>query len=200
MTYNDFERWISQKIINVSYRNLVRLLIDTIILALAYYLAFDIRLDFSIDEQYYLLMKKSVIFVVPISILSMIAFRNYQKFWRFFSGKDTVALLIALSVSGGLLLVFPNIFNETPIPRSVIVIYNILGFLLLIGVRSLYRYMIASFVICPSQPCFSTLPGTEPHLFVSKLPSPESQGAGGKGLALKLQAGSSLCSAGRHRV
>ena len=145
MTYNDFERLVSQKIINVSYRNLVRLLIDTVILAFAYYLAFDIRLDFSIDEHYYVLMKKSVIFVVPISIICMIAFRNYQKFWRFFSGKDTIALLVALSVSGALFIVFPNIFNETPIPRSVIVIYNILGFLLLIGVRSLYRYMIASF-------------------------------------------------------
>lgn len=145
MEYRKFERFISQKIINVSYRNLVRILIDAILLSLAYFLAFDIRLDFKMEIEYFNLVRTSMLVVVPMSLISLIVFKNYQKFWRFFSGKDSFSLILALLSAGLLLFLFPDAFGEKQIPRSVIIIYSILSFLFLSGVRSVYRYLIGSF-------------------------------------------------------
>ncbi len=144
MSYNDVEKFLGEKLINISYRNLFRITIDLALISIAYYFAFNLRFDFSLSQENLTLLKHSGPIVVLTTFLSLMAFKNYQRFWRFFSGQDAVTLFWSIGTIAAISIIFPTLFDVPLIPRSVILIYSLLSFLLLMGVRSFYRYIFAS--------------------------------------------------------
>jgi FlaA1/EpsC-like NDP-sugar epimerase len=133
--------FVSQNFFTLTYRNFARLAIDALILVLAYFLAFDIRLDYQLESRYLQLMYATTLEVVSLTLLFLIGMRNYQRFWRFFSGKDMLILIAALGMAVVFFSVFPRQNNGLTLPLSIISIYGLVAFLLLLGTRALYRYV-----------------------------------------------------------
>ena len=130
------------------YRNRVlQLAADACLVALAYYLAFQLRfLDepHGMPHRYEVLFAQSVGFVVLGKLAVFYAFGLYQKWWRYVSGRDFILILRAVVVSSALLVVIFAVvkpFAHT-LPRSVEMMDFILTALLIAGARLAVRLIV----------------------------------------------------------
>jgi FlaA1/EpsC-like NDP-sugar epimerase len=130
------------------YRNRVlQVLADAALVALAYFLAFQLRfLDepHGIPHRYEVLFAQSVGFVVAGKIAIFAAFGLYQKWWRYVSGRDFWLIFRAVAVASAILvIVFAVVkpFNHA-LPRSVEVTDFVLTMLLIAGARLAVRLIV----------------------------------------------------------
>jgi FlaA1/EpsC-like NDP-sugar epimerase len=130
------------------YRHRVlQLAADAALVALAYFLAFQLR--FLDDpngwpQRYEELFAQSVGFVVAGKLMIFAAFGLYQKWWRYVSGRDFVLIFRAVAVASALLVVLFAVvqpFAETP-PRSVEVTDFVLTMMLIAGARLAVRLIV----------------------------------------------------------
>ena len=91
------------------YRNrVVQILADAALVALAYFLAFQLRfLDdpHGWPHRYEVLFAQTVGFVVVGKLIVFAASGLYQKWWRYVSGRDFILIVRAVAVSSALLVV-----------------------------------------------------------------------------------------------
>ena len=130
------------------YRNRVlQVAADAALIALAYFLAFQLRF---LDEpggwpaRYETLFLQTVGFVVAGKLVIFYAFGLYQKWWRYVSGRDFMLILRAGAVSSGILVVVFAVakpFDHT-LPRSVEVMDFLLTMLLIAGARLAVRLIV----------------------------------------------------------
>jgi FlaA1/EpsC-like NDP-sugar epimerase len=130
------------------YRNRVlQLAADAVLVALAYFLAFQLRfLDqpHGWPHRYEVLFAQSVGFVVAGKLIVFAAFGLYQKWWRYVSGRDFMLIFRAVAVASALLVVVFAVakpFAHT-LPRSVEVIDFILTLILIAGARLAVRLIV----------------------------------------------------------
>jgi FlaA1/EpsC-like NDP-sugar epimerase len=130
------------------YRNRVlQVAADAALLALAYFLAFQLRfLDHpqGWPHRYEVLFAQSVAFVVVGKIVVFAAFGLYQKWWRYVSGRDFLLILRAVAVASAILVVVFAVakpFAHT-LPRSVEVTDFVLTMLLIAGARLAVRLIV----------------------------------------------------------
>jgi FlaA1/EpsC-like NDP-sugar epimerase len=130
------------------YRNRVlQVAADAALLALAYFLAFQLRfLDdpHGWPHRYEVLFAQSVGFVVVGKLIVFAAFGLYQKWWRYVSGRDFMLILRAVVVSSAILVVFFAVaqpFAHT-LPRSVEVTDFVLTLILVAGARLAVRLIV----------------------------------------------------------
>ncbi|HET8564926.1 MAG TPA: nucleoside-diphosphate sugar epimerase/dehydratase [Solirubrobacterales bacterium] len=123
------------------YRNRVlQVAADAVLLALAYFLAFQLRfLDdpHGWPHRYEVLFAQSVGFVVAGKLVVFAGFGLYQKWWRYVSGRDFMLILRAVAVASALLVVVFAVakpFAHT-LPRSVEVTDFVLTLILIAGAR-----------------------------------------------------------------
>ncbi|HMI81674.1 MAG TPA: nucleoside-diphosphate sugar epimerase/dehydratase [Solirubrobacterales bacterium] len=130
------------------YRNRVlQIAADAVLVALAYFLAFQLR--FLDDpngwpQRYETLFAQSVGFVVVGKLVVFAAFGLYQKWWRYVSGRDFMLILRAVAVASALLVVVFAVakpFAHT-LPRSVEVTDFVLTLILVAGARLGVRLII----------------------------------------------------------
>jgi FlaA1/EpsC-like NDP-sugar epimerase len=130
------------------YRNRVlQIAADAALIALAYFLAFQLR--FLDDpngwpDRYETLFVQSVGFVVAGKLVVFYAFGLYQKWWRYVSGRDFMLILRAVAVSSALLVVVFAVAKpfEHALPRSVEVMDFLLTALLIAGARLAVRLVL----------------------------------------------------------
>jgi FlaA1/EpsC-like NDP-sugar epimerase len=130
------------------YRNRVlQVVADAALVALAYFLAFQLRfLDdpHGWPHRYELLFAQSVGFVIAGKLIVFAAFGLYQKWWRYVSGRDFLLILRAVAVASALLVVFFAVakpFAHT-LPRSVEVTDFVLTLILIAGARLAVRLIV----------------------------------------------------------
>jgi FlaA1/EpsC-like NDP-sugar epimerase len=130
------------------YRNRVlQVAADAVLVALAYFLAFQLRfLDqpHGWPHRYEVLFAQSVGFVVAGKLVVFAAFGLYQKWWRYVSGRDFMLIFRAVAVASALLVVVFAVakpFAHT-LPRSVEVIDFILTLILIAGARLAVRLIV----------------------------------------------------------
>jgi FlaA1/EpsC-like NDP-sugar epimerase len=130
------------------YRNrALQLLADACLVALAFFLAFQLRfLDdpHGMPHRYEVLFAQSVGFVVVGKLAVFYAFGLYQKWWRYVSGRDFTLILQAVAVASAILVVFFAVakpFAHT-LPRSVEVTDFVLTALLIAGARLAVRLIV----------------------------------------------------------
>ncbi|HEU4463302.1 MAG TPA: polysaccharide biosynthesis protein, partial [Solirubrobacterales bacterium] len=130
------------------YRNRVlQITADAVLVALAYFLAFQLR--FLDDpngwpQRYETLFAQSVGFVVAGKLVVFYAFGLYQKWWRYVSGRDFLLILRAVAVASALLVVVFAVAKpfEHTLPRSVEVMDFLLTALLIAGARLAVRLVL----------------------------------------------------------
>ncbi len=149
------------------YRNRVlQVAADAVLVALAYFLAFQLRF---LDEphgwphRYEVLFAQSVGFVVVGKLVVFAAFGLYQKWWRYVSGRDFLLIFRAVAVASAILVVVFAVakpFAHT-LPRSVEVIDFMLTLMLIAGARLAVRLIVErprAAPACPSTRCSSSAP------------------------------------------
>jgi FlaA1/EpsC-like NDP-sugar epimerase len=130
------------------YRNRVgQILADAALVALAYFLAFQLRfLDdpHGWPHRYEVLFAQSVGFVVAGKLIVFAAAGLYQKWWRYVSGRDFIFIGRAVAISSALLVIAFAIVNpfDHRLPRSVEVIDFLFTLILIAGARLLVRLIV----------------------------------------------------------
>jgi FlaA1/EpsC-like NDP-sugar epimerase len=146
----------------VHRHSLPQLVVDGLLVALAYFLAFWLRFagGFGADDQRYVtLLKVTIAGVVVVTLISLAAFGQYQRLWRFVGRRDYEAVLKAVFVAtvvivGLIALLHPvvaasvrtvrrrGVYTAIPGPRegvlppgSVAMLFFLLTLAFLVGVR-----------------------------------------------------------------
>lgn len=129
-----------------SKRLLFFLISDTILFALAIFLAFSLRFSGEIPKEFYQGMIKAGLILLFLKILFLFFFRIYKVAWRFFSLSEARKIFFALSLAELIFLVifyfYPNFFN--PFPRSVIGIDFVLSYMF-VGTLRISKRMLVDF-------------------------------------------------------
>jgi FlaA1/EpsC-like NDP-sugar epimerase len=130
------------------YRNRVlQVAADAALVALAYFLAFQLRfLDdpHGLPQRYETLFAQSVGFVVVGKLIVFAGFGLYQKWWRYVSGRDFLLIFRAVAVASAILVVVFAVakpFAHT-LPRSVEVTDFVLTMMLIAGARLAVRLIV----------------------------------------------------------
>jgi FlaA1/EpsC-like NDP-sugar epimerase len=130
------------------YRNrLGQIAADAVLVALAYFLAFELRfLDdpHGMPHRYVVLFAQSVGFVVVGKLIVFAGFGLYNKWWRYISGRDFALIFRAVAVASAILVIAFAVlkpFHHT-LPRSVEVEDFVLTLILIAGARLLVRLIV----------------------------------------------------------
>jgi FlaA1/EpsC-like NDP-sugar epimerase len=130
------------------YRNRVgQILADAALVALAYFLAFQLRfLDdpHGWPHRYEVLFAQTVGFVIAGKLIIFAGAGLYQKWWRYVSGRDFLFIARAVAISSALLVIAFSVLQpfDHRLPRSVEVIDFMLTLILIAGARLLVRLII----------------------------------------------------------
>jgi FlaA1/EpsC-like NDP-sugar epimerase len=130
------------------YRNRVgQILADAALVALAYFLAFQLRfLDdpHGWPHRYEVLFAQSVGFVIAGKLIVFALAGLYQKWWRYVSGRDFLFIARAVTISSALLVIAFAVVQpfDHRLPRSVEVIDFMLTLILIAGARLLVRLIV----------------------------------------------------------
>jgi FlaA1/EpsC-like NDP-sugar epimerase len=106
----------------------------------AWLLAFWLRFNTAVPDDYATLALRTLAWVVPIYAASFIGFGLYRGLWRFASLNDARRLAQSIAAAGVVVAMAAYLQQlELPVPRSVVLLAPLLALLLLGGARGLYR-------------------------------------------------------------
>jgi FlaA1/EpsC-like NDP-sugar epimerase len=129
-------------LIPINRHRIWQVVADGGLIALAWWLAFELRFDQGVPRYYHTLFVKTILIVIGIKLLVFILFGFYDRWWRYVSTRDmwgaargvTVASLVA-SVT----VYFANPVAEVRLPRSVAVMDWLILLALVAGSRLIAR-------------------------------------------------------------
>src|SRR5918992_1391146 len=122
-----------------------QLLADAAMIALAWYLAFQLRFDFAIPTYYDGMLRETIVFVVAIKLAVFVAFGFYQRWWRYVSTRDMWRALIGVGVASVLAIAAVYFFypvERLRLPRGVALVDPLLLLAFIAGSRLLARTVI----------------------------------------------------------
>jgi FlaA1/EpsC-like NDP-sugar epimerase len=141
-------------------RSLPQLAVDGVLVALAYYLAFQLRFEHGPTGHYAELRERTIWWVLAGSLLVLVLSRVYQRRWRYAGQRDYEAVVRAVVVVVLLTVVaievlrpvhsYPLVFVDgvsthhhstvaVVLPNGVVVLFALLSLVFLVGVRALAR-------------------------------------------------------------
>jgi FlaA1/EpsC-like NDP-sugar epimerase len=129
-------------VIPVNRHRLWQLVADGLLVAAAWWLAFELRFDHGVPVYYDTLFKRTILIVVGINLLVFILFGFYDRWWRYVSTRDmwaaargvTIACLVA-----DVTVYFASPVADVRLPRSIAVMDWLLLLALIAGSRLLAR-------------------------------------------------------------
>jgi FlaA1/EpsC-like NDP-sugar epimerase len=131
--------------IRVNRHRIWQLLADASLIALAWFLAFELRFDRGVPPYYETLFRRTILIVVAIKLTVFVLSGFYERWWRYVSVRDmwgaargvTIASLLA-----GLTVYFFSPVSQVRLPRSVAILDWLLLLGLVAGSRLLARTVI----------------------------------------------------------
>src|SRR4051794_29363477 len=130
--------------------SLPQLVIDGVLVALAYVLAFQLRFDRGLTPSYQSLFERTLPWAVGLSLAFYVGHRLYGKWWRYSTLRDLVSVVQAVVVSTIALAAFVSITHPVTrvtnegivpvgLPPSVVALWLLLTLAFLLGARLLAR-------------------------------------------------------------
>ena len=147
----------------VHRHSLPQLLVDGGLVALAYYLAFRLRFEAATPHRFAQLLDTTILWVVPVTVIVIAAFGQYERLWTFVGQRDYEAVVKAVVVAtllevGAITLLHPVLWHPAPfrygnqefpgpssavyLPASVVALYLLLTLALLLGARFLVHLVV----------------------------------------------------------
>ena len=147
----------------VHRHSLPQLLVDGLLVALAYFLAYRLRFDVAVvPPRYEELFENTIWWIVPVMLAALAAFGVYQRVWTFvgqreYEGVVKGAIAGTVVVVGATALLHPvqtpptfhfknnvltQVSNTVTMPASVIALFLLLTLVLLLGARFLVHLMV----------------------------------------------------------
>jgi FlaA1/EpsC-like NDP-sugar epimerase len=126
----------------ISRHRLWQLGVDGLLVAAAWWLAFQLRFDHGVPIYYRTLLEETVLLVVAVKLAVFVGFGFYNRWWRYVSVQDMwrVVLGVALaSLLAGLAVYLVRPVTGISLPRSVLFMDFFLALALVAGVRVLVR-------------------------------------------------------------
>jgi len=121
-------------------RTTLAILHDTAAAALAWSLAYLLRFNFDLPDNFAAELRQTLIWIVPLQMLIFWRFGLYRGIWRYASTADLRRIVLAVALSAAAIpLLFWMLRLGLVIPRSVLVINPLLLILLMGGSRFIYR-------------------------------------------------------------
>ncbi|WP_069999293.1 polysaccharide biosynthesis protein [Cellulosilyticum sp. I15G10I2] len=120
------------------------MLIDAILINLAFFLALWLRLEFEIPPNFWTAYKNSILIIPLIQVAVFILFKIYNILWQYTSTKELIQLGIAVLI-GSLGCLGFGVMTGHLLPRSVYIIYLLIILIFMAGsrisIRILYRLL-----------------------------------------------------------
>jgi FlaA1/EpsC-like NDP-sugar epimerase len=141
-------RRISSAAFPLNRHALPQLAVDGVLVAIAYYLAFQLRFEHGPTGYYEHLRERTIWWVVGGSLPVLVLARVYQRRWRYSGQRDyeavarAVAAIVLLAVVGVEVFRPVHHYRSTvavALPNGVIILFALLALVLLVGVRALAR-------------------------------------------------------------
>jgi len=132
-------------VIPVNRHRIWQLVADAGLIALAWYLAFELRFDQGVPRYYDTLFRQTILIVVAIKLVVFVLFRFYDRWWRYVSIRDmwsAVRGVTAASLVASLTVYFFSPVAQVRLPRSVAVMDWLLLLGLIAGTRLFARSVI----------------------------------------------------------
>ncbi len=116
-----------------------QLLVDAAIVALAWFLAFELRFDHGLPVYYTTLLHRTLPIVVAIQLAVFVAFGFYNRWWRYVSVNDMWSLVRGVVVA--CLVADVTVYLVSPVhnvrlPRSIAATDLLLTLALVLGVAA----------------------------------------------------------------
>lgn len=122
-----------------NHRTLAAFAHDLLAIILAWYLAFLLRFNFELPQDYAHSALTGLYWVVPLYFGLFYLFGLYRGIWRYASLNDLQHLLSAVTLGGLLTTLVVFIFGVSMMPRSVLLLHPMLLAFLMGGSRFAYR-------------------------------------------------------------
>lgn len=124
-------------------RKYLLILIDALLINIAFFMAFFLRFDYHLVEPYFTLYKQSFIIFTLANIFTFIFFKQYHKIWRYVNLKDLIDLMVVITIGSAVssLILF---LLQIHLPRSIYPLSWLLNIILIISSRLFYRYIMSN--------------------------------------------------------
>ena len=121
-------------------RTVLAVLHDALAAAIAWNLAYLLRFNFELPNNFSLELQQTLLIVVPLQLLIFWRFHLYRGIWRYASTTDLRRIFLAVVTStAAISLLFLMFRLDFILPRSVLVINPLLLILIMGGSRFIYR-------------------------------------------------------------
>ena len=141
-------RRIRSAAIPLHRHSLPQLVVDGVLVALAYYVAFQLRFEHGPTGYYAILRERTIWWVLGGSVPVLVLMRVYQRRWRYSGQRDYEAVARAVVAVVLLTVVAIEVFRPVhhyrsttavALPNGVIILFALLALVLLVGVRAVVR-------------------------------------------------------------
>jgi FlaA1/EpsC-like NDP-sugar epimerase len=132
-------------VIPIGRHRLWQVAVDAVLIAAAWYLAFQLRFDHGIPIYYDTLFERSVGIVIGVQLVVFISFGFYNRWWRYVSTRDMWAAARGVTVAcviSSLVVYFANPVSAVRLPRSIAIMDFLLLLAFVAGARMLARTLI----------------------------------------------------------
>ena len=124
---------------------LLQLLIDAGIVALSWFLAFELRFDQGLPVYYDTLLRRTILLVVAIKIVVFLLFGFHRRWWRYVSVHDMWGAargVVVASLVADVTVYFVSPVHNVRLPRSIAVMDLLITMALIAGARLFARTVI----------------------------------------------------------
>ncbi len=131
--------------IHVNRHRIWQLVADGCLIALAWWLSFELRFDQGVPVYYDKLFQRTILIVVAIQLVVFVLFRFYDRWWRYVSIRDMWSAargVTAAVVASSLTVYFFSPVAQVRLPRSVAIMDWLLLLAFVAGSRLLARSLI----------------------------------------------------------
>ncbi len=121
-------------------QSFLKIIIDALVISLAYIIAFSLRFDLHLPaNNYFIIFKHTIGIAVIIELLSINLLGINQSQWQFTSVQDIINLFFALVIGWIGFIIYLYFTNLLAVPRSVLFVFLILSFTFTGAVRFIPR-------------------------------------------------------------
>jgi FlaA1/EpsC-like NDP-sugar epimerase len=129
----------------IGRHRLLQLVVDAAIVAVSWFLAFQLRFDHGLPVYYDTLLRRTILIVVAIKLAVFLAFGFHRRFWRYVSVRDMWSAargVVVASLVADVTVYFVSPVHNVRLPRSIAAMDLLITLALVAGARLAARTLI----------------------------------------------------------